>query len=120
MPMEHRPQPVGGPEDQVDPSEFWQDEPGLAEGYANVYVNPAVVYDQVASRWNDVLNPEFVEWFNQHVGDRRAFGLEWYQNLQSYDWYIRGMTTHNDKTVVQVCIRDLKAAMLFKLRYGGI
>lgn len=117
MPMEYRPQPEGRPEDRVDPSEFWRDEPDKAEGYANVYFPVDEFYE--GDHWNRYVKPDVEEWLNNNAGPRRCYGLDWYQNPQNYDWHVRGEVTRNGANAVQVCIRDLKVAMFLKLKFGG-
>lgn len=108
------------PGESVDPEEFWRDEPGKAEGYANVYISKNEFYEpEGPPSWKQVIKPEILGWLNTNAGPRRAYGLDWYQNTQDYDWYVRGETKHQGRCTIQVCVRDLKIAMLLKLKFGG-
>lgn len=114
-------QPEGGPEDRVDPSEFWKDDPEKADGYANLFVSEEEFYSPRESyRDTKVIAPDMLAWLNENAGPRRAYGLEFYQNPQDFDWSVRGDLFRDKRTIVQICIRDLKAATLFKLKYGGL
>lgn len=105
------------PEETISPEEFWKDEPDKADGYANVYIPVEDFYDGEA--WVRYIRSDVEEWLNKNAGPRRCYGLDWYQNTQDYDWYVRGEVTRDRKRVVQVCIRDLKMAMFLKLKFGG-
>ena len=113
-------QPTGGPKDRVDPSEFWKDEPEKADGYANVYI-PEDEFYAPREDWREkkTIEPSMLAWLNENAGPRRAYGLEFYQSPQDFDWSVRGDLGRDNEMVVQVCIRDLRAAMFLKLKYGG-
>lgn len=104
--------------EELDPEEFWKDEPDKADGYANVYI-PFDDFYTPAGPCGYLIKSDVEEYFNDHAGPRRCYSLDWYQNTMDYDWYVRGQLYRNDKKLVQVCIRDLKMAMLIKLTFGG-
>jgi len=109
------------PTEPVDPEEFWKDEPDKADGYANVYIPKDDFYEpDPEDKWVTQIKPGIKEWLDRNAGERRAFGLDWYQRPQDYDWYVRGETTHKGKGAIQVCVRDPKMAMFLKLKFGGL
>jgi hypothetical protein len=105
---------------QISPDTFWKDEEGIEEHYCNVYV----AIDKVKSStvWYEDLDDNVIEWLNTNAGNRRAHGLEWYQNLEldRYDWSVRGTVRYKGQSCIQILIKDKRAAMMFKLSWGGL
>jgi len=69
----------------------------------------------------DDVHPAVTEWLYKNVGPRRAYGREWYHADalgRRHDWSVRGELYLPDRAVIQVMIRDRRAAQLFKMAFG--